>query len=76
MDFSLQTAKYFLKNSQKKVFKPKSFKEKHSLEKRVSESAKIMEKYPNRIPVICQKIHFIFRKKRHFGMEGRSLSKK
>jgi GABA(A) receptor-associated protein len=57
MDFSLQTAKSFLKNSQKKVFKPKSFKEKHSLEKRVSESAKIMEKYPNRIPVICQKIH-------------------
>ena len=57
MDFSLQSARYFFKQSQQKVFKPKDFKEKHSFEKRVDESARIMEKYPNRIPVICQKIY-------------------
>lgn len=57
MDFSLQSAKYFFKHSQQKVFKPKDFKEKHSFEKRVDEAARIMEKYPDRIPVICQKIH-------------------
>ena len=57
MDFSLQTAKNFFTKSQQRVFKPKSFQEKHSFEKRASESAKIMEKYPDRIPVICQKIH-------------------
>ena len=46
MDFSLQSARYFFKQSQQKVFKPKDFKEKHSFEKRVDESARIMEKYP------------------------------
>lgn len=57
MDFSLQSAGYFFKQSQQKVFKPKDFKEKYSFEKRIDEAARIMEKYPNRIPVICQKIY-------------------
>ena len=30
------------------------FKDKHSFEKRLSEATGIMEKYPNRIPVICE----------------------
>ena len=33
----------------------KTFKERHSLEKRIEESRNIMEKYPNRIPIICEK---------------------
>ena len=33
----------------------KSFKEKHTFEKRSEESHKIMLKYPNRIPIICEK---------------------
>ncbi len=30
------------------------FKDKHSFEKRLSEATRIMEKYPDRIPVICE----------------------
>ena len=30
------------------------FKDKHSFEKRLLEATRIMEKYPNRIPVICE----------------------
>lgn len=33
----------------------KSFKQEHSFEKRKSESAKIKEKYPERVPVIVEK---------------------
>ena len=33
----------------------KTFKERHSFEKRSEESYRIMVKYPNRIPIICEK---------------------
>ena len=33
----------------------KTFKEKHSFEKRLEESTRIKEKYPNRVPIICEK---------------------
>ena len=32
-----------------------SFKEKHTIDKRIKESEKIRKKYPDRIPVICEK---------------------
>lgn len=32
-----------------------SFKEKHTIEKRKKESEKIRKKYPERIPIICEK---------------------
>lgn len=35
--------------------KVKSFKEEHSLEKRLAEAKKILEKYPERIPVIVER---------------------
>eukprot|EP00956_Cyclotella_meneghiniana_P041361 scaffold224155_cov66-Cyclotella_meneghiniana.AAC.3 len=33
----------------------KSFKEEHPLEKRTSEAERIRSKYPDRVPVICEK---------------------
>ena len=33
----------------------KSFRDQHSFEKRLSESSRIIEKYPNRVPIICEK---------------------
>ena len=33
------------------------FKSKHSLDHRLSESMRIREKYPDRIPIICEKIN-------------------
>jgi len=32
-----------------------SFKKEHSLEKRKKEAERILKKYPDRIPVICEK---------------------
>jgi GABA(A) receptor-associated protein len=32
-----------------------SYKQQYSIERRLAESTKIMEKYPDRIPVICEK---------------------
>ncbi|KAI9475705.1 MAG: light chain 3 [Benjaminiella poitrasii] len=37
-----------------RAFKP--FKQEHSFEKRKKESERIINKYPDRIPVICEKI--------------------
>ena len=38
---------------ERKSMKP--FKDKHTLEERKSNSEKIKEKYPDRIPIICEK---------------------
>ncbi len=35
--------------------KPLSFRDKFPFKKRLDESTRIMEKYPNRIPIICEK---------------------
>ena len=32
-----------------------SYKQRYSIERRLSESTKILEKYPDKIPVICEK---------------------
>ena len=33
-----------------------NYKKSHSFEDRISESSKLLEKYPNRIPIICERI--------------------
>ena len=33
-----------------------NYKKSHSFEERISESSKLLEKYPNRIPIICERI--------------------
>jgi GABA(A) receptor-associated protein len=35
--------------------KPLSFRDKFSFKKRLDESTRIMEKYPDRVPIICEK---------------------
>ena len=35
--------------------KPLSFRDKFPFKKRLDESTRIMEKYPDRIPIICEK---------------------
>jgi len=45
-----------LKQEQKQIIKmSKPFKEEHPLEKRKSEAERIRAKYPDRVPVICEK---------------------
>ena len=48
------TARRFFENGKAYLTKQTPFKDKHPFEKRLLESSRIMEKYPNRIPVICE----------------------
>ncbi|KAL9555219.1 hypothetical protein PS6_002991 [Mucor atramentarius] len=36
--------------------KPASFKSRHSFDARLKESKRILSKYPDRIPIICEKV--------------------
>ncbi|KAG2393655.1 hypothetical protein C9374_007186 [Naegleria lovaniensis] len=42
-------------NRPKSTSQPKAFKEQKSLTERIEESRKVREKYPDRVPVICEK---------------------
>jgi len=44
-----------LKNYYKNRPATETFKEKHSFEKRLEEAQRIKKKYPNRIPIICER---------------------
>ena len=48
------TARRFFEEGKAYLTKQTRFKDKHPFEKRLLESSRIMEKYPNRIPVICE----------------------
>ena len=48
------TARRFFEDGKAYLTKQTPFKDKHPFEKRLLESSRIMEKYPNRIPVICE----------------------
>jgi GABA(A) receptor-associated protein len=48
------TVRRFFENGKAYLTKQTPFKDKHPFEKRLLESSRIMEKYPNRIPVICE----------------------
>ena len=39
-----------------KVISKENFKEKHNFEKRLEESCRIMEKYPDRVPIIFERL--------------------
>ena len=39
-----------------KVISKENFKDKHTFEKRLEESCRIMEKYPDRVPIICERL--------------------
>ena len=44
----------FFEEGKAYLTKQTRFKDKHPFEKRLLESSRIMEKYPNRIPIICE----------------------
>ena len=48
------TARQFFEEGKAYLTKQTRFKDKHPFEKRLLESSRIMEKYPSRIPVICE----------------------
>ena len=50
------TKRYFKNKKENKIILEKNFKIKHSFEKRFEESKNILEKYPNRIPIICERL--------------------
>ena len=39
-----------------KIISKENFKDKNKFEKRVKESTRILEKYPNRVPIICERL--------------------
>tara|TARA_Y100000591_G_scaffold332196_2_gene368625 strand:- start:919 stop:1329 length:411 start_codon:yes stop_codon:yes gene_type:complete len=45
--------KYYQDN---KIIPKLNFKEKHNFEKRQEEAIRILEKYPNRVPIICERL--------------------
>jgi len=45
----------YISNNLNVCLPKKTFKERHSFEKRAAESYNIMLKYPNRLPIICEK---------------------
>uniref|UniRef100_A0A6C0ESJ8 Autophagy-related protein n=1 Tax=viral metagenome TaxID=1070528 RepID=A0A6C0ESJ8_9ZZZZ len=48
------TARRFFEDGKTYLTQHTRFKDKHTFEKRLLESSRIMEKYPNRIPIICE----------------------
>ena len=47
--------KYYKNQENNKIIK-RDFKSKHNFEKRLEESTTIIEKYPERIPIICERL--------------------
>ncbi|KAL7335937.1 hypothetical protein PS15p_201342 [Mucor circinelloides] len=43
-------------NTMTTTSKPASFKSRHSFDARLKESKRILSKYPDRIPIICEKV--------------------
>jgi len=52
---ALNDHKIFFNIQKSEMATPKTFKEEHSVEKRLAEAKKILEKYPERIPVIVER---------------------
>jgi len=61
-----------MSNSNEKI--THDFQNKYSLEERKIESANIMKRYPNRIPVIVESDSFILDKKKFLVPNGTSIS--
>lgn len=56
MNNLLNNAKYYYRKKKEEKSLENNFKSKHTFEKRLEESTRITEKYPDRIPVICERI--------------------
>ena len=57
MDLLLKAKRaYQHRQENKKIDKSGSFKTRHTFEKRQNESQRIIDKYPNRVPVICERM--------------------
>ena len=56
MNNLLNNAKYYYSRKKEEKSLENNFKSKHPFEKRLEESTRITEKYPDRIPVICERI--------------------
>jgi GABA(A) receptor-associated protein len=54
MEDAAYTVRQFYEDGKAYFTKATPFKDKHSFEKRLSEATRIMERYPDRIPVICE----------------------
>jgi GABA(A) receptor-associated protein len=54
MEAVVQNVKRLFDNGKTYMIRGKSFKEKHPFDKRQDESYRILERYPDRIPVICE----------------------
>tara|TARA_R110002074_G_scaffold166797_5_gene327661 strand:+ start:1671 stop:2081 length:411 start_codon:yes stop_codon:yes gene_type:complete len=54
MEEAAYNIRQFFENGKSYLTKQTPFKDKHSFEKRSLESSRIMEKYPNKIPIICE----------------------
>ena len=71
MEETAHNIRRFFDKGKAYLTKETPFKDKHSFEKRLLESSRIREKYPNRIPVICEclggEIPDIDRQKYNFG---------
>ena len=56
MDSIIRTFKNAKRHYDESKILSDTFKSRHSLEKRIEESTRIIEKYPNRIPIICERL--------------------
>ena len=57
MNSLISLAKSHYKNyDNNKIISTNNFKDQHSFEKRVEEASRIMTKYPDRIPIICERL--------------------
>lgn len=56
MNNLVNNVKNYYKNHKNNKIIKKNFKFVHSFEKRLDESTRILEKYPERIPIICERL--------------------
>ena len=56
MDLLFRAKKAYEHSQQNKKIVKSDFRSNHSFEKRVNESKRIIEKYPDRVPIICERI--------------------
>ena len=56
MDLLFRAKRAYEHSQQNKKIEKSNFRSKHSFEKRLNESKWIIEKYPDRVPIICERI--------------------
>ena len=56
MDLLFRAKRAYEHSQQNKKIEKSDFRSNHAFEKRVNESKRIIEKYPDRVPIICERI--------------------